>query len=548
MIRIILLIAPLGVLAQPDSSRGQQSVDITSSFKPNMYRVGKINFSASQLKGDTARNLRPYEVPGQNLFYSYRPIALKPLALESQADMELGTRNFVKAGVGNYATPYLRAGLAYGDAVDYLGNAYLDYTSSNGSQKFQDFSRFQFKAAGSRFFQGYEWYGAAGFRRDNYFLYGYDQQQFPDVKKEDVQNRQQEFSISTGFRNTEPGERSIRYNPEIKYSLFSMKEKVTESALFFNLPFEKNFSDKFSAKLELNSSLIRITQKFTDTATGQRFDAASNNNLLRISPSVTYSIKPFIFKAGVSPVWNRGELTWLPDVTIDADLFSKFSLQTGWVGRIVQNSSRYISSLNPYFDPQVFLPNTKESEFFAGIKGGIGKHFSFSGKAGWVAYKNVLFFVNDTAAAGRGMILYNEKAAGNLRITGSISYIDKDKFSLKGNIILNGYTNVDDYANARPWHTLPIEISGAVRWHPFKKLTLTSDIWTFSGGRYLARANREDYKLGSGLDLSTGAEYAFSKKISGWLTANNLLNNKYQRWHDYPVYGINFLGGVLIRF
>ena len=101
---------------------------------------------------------------------------------------------------------------------------------------------------------------------------------------------------------------------------------------------------------------------------------------------------------------------------------------------------------------------------------------------------------------------------------------------------------------SRPWHTLPPEISGSVRWNPIKKLTLTSDIWTFSGGRYLSRINKEDYKLGSGLDLSLGAEYSFGKKVSGWLNVNNLFNNKYQRWRDFPVYGINFLGGVLIHF
>jgi hypothetical protein len=29
---------------------------------------------------------------------------------------------------------------------------------------------------------------------------------------------------------------------------------------------------------------------------------------------------------------------------------------------------------------------------------------------------------------------------------------------------------------------------------------------------------------------------------------NNIFNNKYERWHQYPVYGFNILGGIVFRF
>jgi hypothetical protein len=36
---------------------------------------------------------------------------LKPLALQEDTNLYLGMRNFIKAGFGNFATPYVNAGL-----------------------------------------------------------------------------------------------------------------------------------------------------------------------------------------------------------------------------------------------------------------------------------------------------------------------------------------------------------------------------------------------------------------------------------------------------
>lgn len=69
----------------------------------------------------------------------------------------------------------------------------------------------------------------------------------------------------------------------------------------------------------------------------------------------------------------------------------------------------------------------------------------------------------------------------------------------------------------------------------------------FSGGSWLSK-DHISYVLKSGIDLSAGVEYAIKKNFSAWLDINNIFNDKYARWHAYPVYGINLLGGVMIHF
>jgi len=117
--------------AQKDTS-GKKAVEIISSYKPALLKSAKIYFSGSQLSADTQKILKPYLIPSQNLFYNYRSISLKPLALDTDTSLSLGVRNFIKAGYGNYATPYFKAALGWGDGNRSLLNVYDDYLSYKG--------------------------------------------------------------------------------------------------------------------------------------------------------------------------------------------------------------------------------------------------------------------------------------------------------------------------------------------------------------------------------------------------------------------------------
>ena len=102
------------IFAQKDTTK-KQTIDITSSYKPVLRNAVKVNFSATNLPADTSKVLGPYTIPPQNLFYTYQPVSLKPLALTQDSALELGIRNFLKVGFGNFSTPFASAGFSFGD-------------------------------------------------------------------------------------------------------------------------------------------------------------------------------------------------------------------------------------------------------------------------------------------------------------------------------------------------------------------------------------------------------------------------------------------------
>ena len=55
-------------------------------------------------------------------------------------------------------------------------------------------------------------------------------------------------------------------------------------------------------------------------------------------------------------------------------------------------------------------------------------------------------------------------------------------------------------------------------------------------------------ELGFILDINLGIEYKYTKRISAFLQFNNIASQQYYRWSDYPVLGLQVMGGVTFKF
>ncbi len=525
---------------QKDTSKKQQVVEITSEYKPVLRNAVKINFSATNLTSDTSHAKLQYNIPSQNLFYTYQPLPVKPLALQVDTALDLGDRNFVKLGFGNYSTPYAKAGLSFGDGKKSLVNVYGDYiSSSNNAVKYQDYSQFNAKVAASYFMPKNELYGSAAISQNTYNLYGYDHTVYTDYTKDSVQQRFSDLKIAGGVRNLKPNESGINYNPNVQVNLFSLQNKATENSFVLNAPVEKTFDNDFTIKV---AAKVDATNYSTN---GLPVNVSIHNNIYQLAPSIELSGERFTLHGGIAPTWDNNQLTILPDIYAEFPIKGKaFVVQGGWVGQIIKNTYQNLTDVNPYLLPVTSQLNTREMEFYAGIKATVGKHFNFNAKASFITYHDLALFVNDTNNY-KGFNIKNESKANDFRVHADISYINQDKFTITSGLTINGYTGLQD--NSHAWGMVPIEFNTSLRWWAYKSLLVKGDLNAFGGAPYLLKNNVSN-TLSGGSDLSIGTEYVINKKFSAWLDFNNLLNNKYQRWYNYPVYGLNVLVGVICKF
>ena len=522
--------------AQRDTTK-RQTIDITSSYKPVLRNAVKINLSASPLTADTSRPRLAYDIPAQNLFFAYQPISLKPLALMQDTGLQLGIRNYAKVGFGNFTTPYIAAAVSFGDGKQSLVNLYGNYISSKGKITNQNFSELELKGTGSYFTAKNEAYGSAGVNARQYYQYGYDHT-LHNFAKDSVSRKYQDFFVSAGLRNTAVNDLNVNYNPNITAHIFSRENKINESSLNIEAPVEKKFGESVSFKVTARADLTNFTNKTTSTNT------SISNNLFQIAPELVYYSDKFTFHGGVTPSWNKGVLSVLPNIYGEAQLQHKvFMVQAGWVGRFINNSFRSLSTFNPYIADPTFLSNTKEVQYYGGIKATLGKHFSFNAKAAFITYNNIPLFVND-GVVGNTFLVKNESKMSDLQLHGDMSLVSQDKFTLTAGLDLNTYTGLSNNANA--WGLIPVQLTGSFRWNAFKQVLLKADLFAFSGVPALNKNITETKTKGT--DLSAGAEFKITKKFSAWLDLNNILNQKYQRWNNYPVYGLNIIGGIIAHF
>lgn len=516
-----------------------KTVVVTSSFKPALRNAAKVNFSAASPLPDSVLPRLQYKVPSQNLFFSYEPAALKPMALSIDSTLPWENNHYIKAGFGNYTTPYLQAGFAFGDGKKTVVNAHVRHTSSKGSLPFQQFSKTGADVMGV--FSpndNIEWDGKVYFDNNVQYQYGFAGADENKDNKDSLRQRFTTIGIKAGLRNKRDNGFGVSYHPTLAFSQLNDNKKASETNFIFNAPFSKTLVDQFSFNLGVTADVTRYK---SDSLT----DGAINNNLFYVSPAVQYKADNLKIVGGFTPSWDNKDFHMLPDITADVKVKDeRFILQLGWTGYYNKTTYQSLSAFNPWLQQPKFLANARIYEQFAGFKGSAGSHFTYNARLSYMKFKNQPLFVNDTLT-GRSFEVVNESNMNALRIHGEVGYTVQEKFSLLGGLTFSQYRNLTD--NEKAYGLVPLEINGSLRWEILKDVMLKSDIYFWDGARYRNK-QLQSGKLDAAVDLNAGIEFGVMPRLNIWVQFNNLLNNKYQRWNQYEVLGFNVLGGVVYSF
>jgi len=514
-----------------------RTVTVTSAFQPSLKTTSKVNFSAATPSPDTSRNVLEYDVPAQNITFSYQSPALKPLAQNIDTTVHWENRSFIKAGYGNYTTPYLQVGASLGDGIKSVVNIHGKYTSSKSSVPFQQFSKLNLDGIGifTTANNKNEWTGKLLYDNNTQYQYGF----LPDTlqfTKDDLRQRFTTFGGGFALRNKTQNAAGISYNPGISLNMFQDNHGSTESNFIINAPMSKSFGTIFAFNLGLKAD---ITTYKSDSA------GTINNNLYALTPAIQFKTPNLKLVAGVSPTWDNAVLSFLPNITAEAKIKNeKFILQAGWIGYFNKTTYQYLASLNPWLQQPKNLLNTRIKEQYAGFKGSAGTHVTYDAKVSYLQYSNQPLFVNDTVT-GRSFQVVNESEMKNIRIHGEIGYTMQEKLSLLAGVTFNQYSGLKD--NEKAWGLLPIEVNGSLRWQVLKDFLVKSDIYFWDGTQYRNKSLGSQ-KLKPAADLNLGVEFTILPQLNAWVQMNNLFNNKYQRWNQYPVLGFNVLAGVVYSF
>ncbi len=126
-------------------------------------------------------------------------------------------------------------------------------------------------------------------------------------------------------------------------------------------------------------------------------------------------------------------------------------------------------------------------------------------------------------------------------------WMPSEKWKVEAAFQFHQYT-LDSLSTA--WQKPAWEADFGVQWMPLER-------WSFNAGLQL-RSEMKALLINNGVesietltqatDLSLGVEYRFSNTFSAYVQVNNLLNQSYMRYYNYPVQGLQVHAGIRIRF
>jgi len=535
----IVTAATISRAALTDTSNPKE-VLITSSFKPSLRNAAKINFSATTPFVDTTKLILSYRVPSQNLFFSYQPVPIKPLALAADSAYAWQNNQYLKLGFGNFSTPYAQLGLSFGDGINRIISVNAQHVSSKGNINFQEFAKTDIAVATIFNTPDHLSYtGKASYNNSTQYLYGF-QPSTLNFSKDNLLQAFNTFGVEFGVENTVPTAAGLNYHPEIKAIYFSANGKANETNLIVAAPFSKTFDNIFNLSMGLNADIA--TYNNTTNTRALQF----NNNVFFINPSIGVKKPNLTINLGVSPTWNKQQFSMLPNISAEAKIkASNISVELGWLGSYQVNSLRTIAGINPFIEiPNSNILNTKITEQYLGFKGSTGNHLSFNARLSLLQLFDQPLFMNNNTDGKTFNVVYDQKIQA-IKLHAEAAYREQEKLSVIGALNLFEYSSLTNYEKA--YGLIPMEVSGTFKWKMLKSVDVKAEAILRDGSAFLSKSLQSS-KLTPSADINFGANIKLLPQLSFWLQMNNLLNNTYQRWNQYEVLGFNVLGGVVYSF
>jgi hypothetical protein len=537
----LLMIIALPIRAWGQARAGKDTVmrgatiEVIQAYKPQVKQAPKPEWMPQLPPPDTTHKAVNYDdVPQQSLYYTYTSLPLHPLAM-GKDELKRPFPNYIKLGAGNLNTIYLDAGIGGLYGKNYETAIHLHHISQKGNLANQQSSLSGAEAEGTLHAARADWKGALIWERNQYYNYGYNHDLFIIPEDQLKQTYTTVRAIAETKNKVDSTDRFL-YKVGVNGSLYAARDNTTENNLGFDVPLAYKIESNLQAQLAFSGSLVNLktaSQSLSNNYIQAKAGFGFNNNLFTGHALLGYALG------------KDNKSYFLPDIVAGYTIHkARCTIYAGIQSSLRQNTYEQLTTENPYTSNSYPVMQTSKTEYFLGVRGGVGDHFTYSARASYWDYKSLPFFLNDFGDQRLFRVDYHpyDVTAVSLKLAARYKEAEKWSAGLSGDF----YRFHTAYGNF-VWNEPATRIKGDFEYAPIAKLTLSAYL-LLEGGIHSLDASRTLIKLNPYADLGCNAEYQVIPRLSAFLQINNLLNNKYQRWYGYQSYGINIYGGLRLKF
>lgn len=519
-------------LQRSDTTIRSATLEVIQEYEPELKPVTKTELAPDLPPPPANRVQQEYQVPQQTLYYSYRALPLRPLALGTADTAPEAPMNYALLGVGNLSTILGEVGIGSLKGKNWQTALQARYITQQGDPNDQVFRSFHLNGTGSLTDASHTYEAAITAQRDVFGAYGYNHDVI-DYDFDAVRRALSGGSLKLGMLNNRTGPWGLDYHPTIGFSYYKASTWNSEQSINIELPASKRIDSNWSVGLAVDA---RLTTSDIDTN-------GWNNNIIQIRPAVNYESAKYGFRAGLYP--TIGKVTYLlPDLEFHYNLKTHVVLSAGMKSTLQQNTLRELTVMNPYYKPGGVWSQSRVDDIYGNLSFALGRHLNIFGGVGFKQWKDLPLFVTVPSGDGKDFDVIIDPHISAINWTGGLRYALGEDFIASAEV---NWLNFTDSGYPRVWGMPALRFRGKMDWKPIANLRVGAyvevmdQIW----GRDV---QGNEVSLKGVVDLGASAEYTIIRKLDLFLRAENILDRSNERWLGYPSFGFNIYGGLRFRF
>ena len=548
---------------------GTEVINVVKAYNPEISDAFKIQTSPSNdidlvKKQDIEYKSMTTEVTS---IFTPSKVRSKPQARKGRNSESLD--NYVVLGYGNYKTPLLELYMNNKKIKEHRYGVHVKHLSSEGgidNVRFNDafintsidgfywkqFKNYQLKTSLEYKYQAINWYGVPDAvvtddLVDNLNVGQYYQTIQGDAsyiyngKKDDAIFKKTSFTAYRISDRYNSYENRVRLDADFAIPLEGHFVKVKADVDFMDNYFAQNIG-----------ATADISNKFLNIGLTPTFEMIKDNVTLNLGLSLVYS---------ADLVGDKSKFRIFPKVEASVNIVDDLMIAyAGLDGEMRQNSLQSAVADMPYLAPTMDVaPTSVQYDLSIGIRGKLSSKIAYNTNVNYRKENGFIQFIDskgDMPLAGtpKGWEAWNSFDAiqDTVQIFGFYAEVE---YELKKDLNVGADLSFDKFNSQsfdKVYNRPSFKVSATANYRFMEDFTVGTSMY-FVGERSFknnptSATISEEGQLPSYFDVNLNAGYDITNKLGTFLRLNNILNQRYELYNNYPVQGFQVMAGLTYKF
>ncbi|MBF04590.1 MAG: TonB-dependent receptor [Flavobacterium sp.] len=558
-----------------DENIGSEVVNIVKAYTPTISDAFKVKETPVLEDED---NMQKEEIK-YNIFSfpvasTFTPAKGKAAAVD-KSEREKIYRNYATLGFGNYATANAELFITENFGRNSYVGGMLRHLSSQGGIKNVVLDDKYYNTSldvtyGTRE-RDMSWNVDLGLKNQIYNWYGLPTENivFTDDQIRAIDSQQSYNTIALGGKLTM--DKSFLNEASLQFKRFSDAFGSGENRFLVKPNFD---IDVMEQKIKANFIVDYVGGTFEKDFQGAD-EIKYSHVIFGTKPSILYQQDDLSVNLGVGVFYTTGKINGESDGKIFVYPNVKASYRivgdilvgyAGAEGGLNQNSYAEFVDQNPFVSPTLLVgPTDNKYDVYVGLKGKLANAVAFNVRGSIKNEDYKPLFVSNTYVFGNtnteGYTHGNsfEVVYDNVKTVSIFGEIKAD-FSKHVSFGINGtYNNYTTDNQSEAWNLPQLNIGTTLDFDITDKWYAGANIF-FVGERkdrvsvqdisavFPPNFQLQEVTLDSYFDLNAHIGYKYNERLTAFLRGNNLANQQYNRWANYPVQGVQVVLGANYKF